>query len=307
MSKTIATRDAYGEAIVELGHENENIVVLDADLSAATRTAKFAETFPERFFNSGIAEANMTSMSAGLSTIGLIPFCSTFAMFGTGRAYEQVRNSIAYPGMNVKICDTHAGITAGEDGGSHQCIEDIALMRVLPGMTVICPADATQAKQAIKAVAAMNGPAYVRLSRYATPVLEEVPFEIGKGVVRKDGDDIVLFATGVMVSTALEAAAVLAEKGVSAAVVDIHTIKPLDEALVINYAQKCGKVVTLEEHSVIGGLGDAVASALMGKGSFEFKKIGVQDEFGQSGSVPALLKEYGLDLEGVLKSLEDII
>lgn len=307
MAKNIATRDAYGEALLALGRENEKIVALDADLSGSTRTALFAKEFPNRFFNAGIAEANMISMGAGLSTMDLIPFCSTFAMFGAGRAYEQVRNSIAYPHFNVKLCMTHAGITVGEDGGSHQSIEDLALMRVIPGMTVICPSDANQTKQAIHAIAEMNGPAYVRLSRLATPVLEEMPFEIGKGMVRREGEDLVLFATGVMVSTALETADVLKEEGFSVAVVDIHTLKPLDTPLVLEYANRCKRVATLEEHSVIGGLGDAVASALIGNGSYVFKKIGVQDRFGQSGQIPDLLREYELDLEGVLKQVRQLL
>lgn len=307
MANKIATRDAYGDALLELGRENKNIVALDADLSGSTRTARFGAEFPHRFFNIGIAEADMVSVGAGMSTMGLIPFCSSFAIFGAGRAYEQVRNSVAYPHFNVKLCMTHAGLTVGEDGGSHQMIEDLALMRVLPGMTVINPADATQAKQAIHAVAEMDGPAYVRLSRFATPVMEEVPFEIGKGVVRRQGDDVALIATGVMVSMALEAAEKLAEQGVSAAVLDIHTIKPLDTELVLEYARKCGAVATLEEHSVNGGLGDAVASTLLGKADVRFTKIGVQDRFGQSGSVPQLLKEYGLDVDGILKSVKPLL
>lgn len=308
MSEVKAIRAAYGEALAELGESNDKIVVLDADLAHATMTQTFAEKFPARFFNCGIAEANMVSMAAGLSTMGYIPFCSTFAVFGAGRAYEQVRNSVAYPNFNVKLGLTHAGITLGEDGGSHQAIEDIALMRVIPGMTVIVPCDANETKRAVSAVADRKGPAYLRLARLATPVFEQdMPFEIGKANVLKEGSDVALFACGIMVSTALECAEQLAKDGISAAVINVHTIKPIDEECVLRYAAQCKKVVTMEEHSVIGGLGDAVASVLIGKGDFTFKKIGIQDRFGQSGKPDDLLREYGLDKHSVLDSIRDVL
>jgi transketolase len=307
MSKVKAIRAAYGDELVELGETNDKVVVLDADLAHATMTQGFAEKFPDRFFNCGIAEANMVSMAAGLSTMGFIPFCSTFAIFGAGRAYEQVRNSVAYPNFNVKFGMTHAGITLGEDGGSHQAIEDIALMRVIPGMTVIVPCDANETKRAVDAVAAMKGPAYLRLARLATPVFEqEMPFEIGKANVLREGCDVVLFACGIMVNTALECADRLLEDGITAAVVNVHTIKPIDAECVLRYATRCQKVVTIEEHSVIGGLGDAVAGVLMGKGNFAFKKIGVQDRFGQSGKPEDLLEEYGLDTASVLNEIRAV-
>lgn len=308
MSELKAIRAAYGEAIVELGAENDKIVVLDADLSHATMTAGFAGKYPERFFNAGIAEANMVSMAAGLSTMGYIPFCSTFAIFGAGRAYEQVRNSVAYPNFNVKFCMSHAGITLGEDGGSHQAFEDIALMRVIPGMTVIVPCDANEARRAVFAMAKHQGPAYMRMARLPSRVFEEeMPFEIGKANVLKDGSDVAVFACGIMVNTALECAEMLKAEGVNAAVINIHTIKPIDRECVMKYAEKCGKVVTVEEHSVIGGLGDAVADVLIGNGDFKFKKIGIQDRFGQSGKPAALLDEYGLTAEKVLAQVKEIL
>lgn len=308
MSEMKAIRAAYGEALVDLGKENEKIVVLDADLAHATMTQSFAEAYPERFFNSGIAEANMVSMAAGLSTLGYIPFCSTFAMFGAGRAWEQVRNSIAYPGFNVKLAMTHAGITLGEDGGSHQAVEDIALMRVIPGMTVIVPCDANETVKAVQAAAEMDGPVYLRLARPATRVFEEkMPFEIGKANVLKEGEDIVLFACGIMVPTAIECAEQLAGQGIHAAVVNIHTIKPLDVNCILHMAQKCRKIVTIEEHSTIGGLGDAVASVLIGKGDFKFQKIGIKDRFGQSGKPEDLLEEYELDTKGVLAQIQSFL
>ena len=267
MSEKKATRQAYGEALIELVEKNDKVVVLDADLANATQTCKLAKAHPEKFYNCGIAEGNMMDIGAGLSTMGLIPFCSTFAMFAAGRAYEQIRNSIAYPHFNVKICATHAGVSVGEDGGSHQCIEDIALMRVIPGMTVICPADANEAKAAVNAIAELDGPVYLRLARLATPVFEGdmiKPFTIGKANVLREGKDVALFATGLMVNEALEAARLLEADGMDAAVINVHTIKPIDAECVTRYAEKCGKVVTIEEHSVIGGLGDAVAAVLMG-------------------------------------------
>lgn len=295
MADKIATREAYGKALVELGEKNDKIVVLDADLAGATMTKYFKAAYPDRFYDMGIAEANMVDTAAGLSTMGLIPFCSTFAMFGAGRAYEQVRNSIAYPKFNVKLCMSHAGVSVGEDGGSHQAIEDIALMRVIPGMTVIVPADANEARKAVFALADFQGPAYLRLARLASPVFEEdQPFEIGKANVLRDGTDVAIFACGLMVNESLEAAKLLAADGIDAAVINIHTIKPIDRECVIHYAQRCSKVFTVEEHSTIGGLGDAVADVLMGVVNCGFHKIGVPDQFGQSGKAADVLKEYGL-------------
>ena len=295
MADKIATREAYGKALVELGEKNDKVVVLDADLAGATMTKYFKAAYPDRFYDMGIAEANMVDTAAGLSTMGLIPFCSTFAMFGAGRAYEQVRNSIAYPKFNVKLCMSHAGVSVGEDGGSHQAIEDIALMRVIPGMTVIVPADANEARKAVFALADFQGPAYLRLARLASPVFEEdQPFEIGKANVLRDGTDVAIFACGLMVNESLEAAKLLAADGIDAAVINIHTIKPIDRECVIHYAQRCSKVFTVEEHSTIGGLGDAVADVLMGVVNCGFHKIGVPDQFGQSGKAADVLKEYGL-------------
>ena len=303
-----ATRAAYGEALAELGAVNDRVVALDADLAHATMTVTFKNAFPDRHFNAGIAEANMTGMAAGMAAMGLVPFCSTFAMFGAGRAYEQVRNSIAYPRLNVKLAMTHAGVSVGEDGGSHQCVEDLALMRAIPGMTVICPADANETRRAVFAAAEMEGPVYLRLARLASPVFEEEqPFEIGKANVLREGTDVAVFATGLMVSESLAAAQLLEEQGVSAAVINVHTIKPLDEACVTEYAKKCGRGVTVEEHSVIGGLGDAVAEALMGKVACGFQKIGVQDRFGQSGKAKEVLKEYGLTAPQIAESIRAFV
>ena len=302
-----ATRAAYGEALAELGKTNDKVVVLDADLSKSTMTATFQKAFPDRFFNIGIAEANMVDIAAGMSTMGLIPFCSTFAMFGAGRVYEQIRNSIAYPRLNVKLCMSHAGVSVGEDGASHQCLEDLALMRVIPGMTVLCPADATETRKAVFAAAELDGPVYIRLARLATPVFEEdYPFEIGKANVLREGSDVAVFATGLMVSEALEAAKLLEAQGRSAAVINVHTIKPIDAQCVMDYAQKCSRVVTVEEHSVIGGLGDAVADVLMGKICCQFKKIGVQDQFGQSGKAKDILREYGLTAPQIAESIVSV-
>ena len=295
-----ATRAAYGEALAELGAINDRVVVLDADLSASTMTATFRKAFPDRFFNMGIAEANMVDVAAGMSTMGLIPFASTFAMFGAGRVYEQIRNSIAYPRLNVKLCMTHAGVSVGEDGASHQCIEDLALMRAIPGMTVVVPADAGEARKAVLAAAEFDGPMYLRFARLATPVFEEdYPFEIGKANVLRQGTDAVIFACGMMVSEALEAARLLEAEGRQVAVVNVHTIKPIDEACVRTWAARCGNVITVEEHSVIGGLGDAVASVLMGQVACKFKKLGVQDRFGQSGKAKDVLREYGLTADQI--------
>ena len=308
MSEKIATREAYGKALVELGEQNKNVVVLDADLAGATMTKFFKAAHPDRFFDCGIAEANMMNIGAGLSTMGLIPFCSTFAMFGAGRAYEQIRNSIAYPKFNVKICCSHAGVSVGEDGGSHQSIEDIGLMRLIPGMTVIVPADANEARKATFALAEFQGPAYMRLARLATPVFEEdYPFEIGKANVLREGKDVAVFACGLMVNEALEAAKLLSAEGIEISVINVHTIKPIDAACVTEYAQKCGNVVTVEEHSVIGGLGDAVADVLMGKVCCKFRKIGVNDQFGQSGKAADVLREYGLTADQITARIKETL
>ena len=305
MSEKIATREAYGKALVELGEQNKNVVVLDADLAGATMTKFFKAAHPDRFFDCGIAEANMMNIGAGLSTMGLIPFCSTFAMFGAGRAYEQIRNSIAYPKFNVKICCSHAGVSVGEDGGSHQSIEDIGLMRLIPGMTVIVPADANEARKATFALAEFQGPAYMRLARLATPVFEEdYPFEIGKANVLREGKDVAVFACGLMVNEALEAAKLLSAEGIEISVINVHTIKPIDAECVTAWAEKCGKVITVEEHSVIGGLGDAVADVLMGKVNCKFHKIGVNDQFGQSGKAADVLREYGLTADQIAATIK---
>ena len=305
MADKIATREAYGKALVDLGNENGKVVVLDADLAGATMTKYFKAAHPERFFDMGIAEADMVATSAGLSTMGLIPFCSTFAMFGAGRAYDQMRNSVAYPHFNVKLCCSHAGVSVGEDGGSHQCIEDLALMRAIPGMTVIVPADAKEARKAVFALAEYNGPSYLRLARLATPVFEEdYPFEIGKANVLREGADVAIFACGLMVNESLEAAKLLEAEGIHAAVINVHTIKPIDAQCVTEWAEKCGKVITVEEHSTIGGLGDAVADVLMGKVACKFHKIGVQDQFGQSGKAADVLREYGLTADQIAQEIK---
>ena len=308
MSEKIATREAYGKALVELGAVNEKIVVLDADLAGATMTKYFKGAYPERFFDCGIAEANMVNISAGLSTMGLIPFCSTFAMFGAGRAYEQIRNSIAYPKFNVKICCSHAGVSVGEDGGSHQSIEDIGLMRMIPGMTVVVPADAKETRKATFALAELNGPAYMRTARLATPVFdEEYPFEIGKANVLREGKDAAVFACGLMVAEALEAAKLLAAEGIEIAVINMHTIKPIDADCVTKYAEACGNVITVVEHSTISGLGDAVADVLMGKVCCKFLKIGINDQFGQSGKALDVLREYGLTADQIAAKIKATI
>ena len=305
MADKIATREAYGKALVDLGNENGKVVVLDADLAGATMTKYFKAAHPDRFFDMGIAEADMVATSAGLSTMGLIPFCSTFAMFGAGRAYDQMRNSVAYPHFNVKLCCSHAGVSVGEDGGSHQCVEDLALMRAIPGMTVIVPADAKEARKAVFALAEYNGPSYLRLARLATPVFEEdYPFEIGKANVLREGTDVAVFACGLMVNESLEAAKLLEAEGIHAAVINVHTIKPIDAQCVTEWAEKCGKVITVEEHSTIGGLGDAVADVLMGKVACKFHKIGVQDQFGQSGKAADVLREYGLTADQIAEEIK---
>ncbi len=308
--KKIATRESYGNALVELGAENPNVVVLDADLAAATKTGVFKKAYPDRHIDCGIAECNMVGIAAGLATTGKIPFVSSFAMFAAGRAFEQVRNSVGYPHLNVKIGATHAGITVGEDGASHQCNEDIALMRTIPGMIVMCPADDVEAKAAVKAAAAYEGPVYMRFGRAACPVINDVPdyrFEIGKGRVVREGSDLTIVATGICVGNALEAAKMLEAEGIHAEVINICTIKPLDEELVVNSAKKTGKVVTAEEHSVIGGLGSAVCDALCKSYPVPVLKIGMQDVFGESGSAAALVEKYKLDGKGIFEQVKDFL
>jgi len=309
MAKKMATREAYGQALAELGQENKKIVVMDADLSKSTKTADFAKVCPERFFNTGIAEQNMMATAAGLAAAGKIPFVSTFAIFAAGRAFEQVRNSIAYPHLNVKIAATHAGITVGEDGGSHQTVEDIALMRTLPGMTVIVPADGVEAAAAVRAAAETDGPFYLRFGRLAVPEVcpPDYQFQIGRGVVLAEGSDVLLIGCGVMVDACLQAAAILAAEGISAAVVNIHTIKPLDGDLVLAQAQKTGAVVTAEEHSVIGGLGSAVAELLAENLPLPLQRVGILDRFGQSGSPADLLREYNLLPEDVAAAARKVL
>ncbi|MDO9574890.1 MAG: transketolase family protein [Candidatus Contubernalis sp.] len=309
MNQKIATRDAYGDVLVELGKKNSRIVVLDADLSKSTKTANFKEVFPQRFFNMGVAEADMMGTAAGFAAAGLIPFASTFAVFATGRAYDQIRNSIAYPVLNVKIVATHAGITVGEDGGSHQSIEDIAIMRVLPNMTVIVPADAPETKKAIEAAVELEGPVYVRLGRTGVPVLfsEDQPFVIGKGKIIKEGSDITIIAIGVMVSKALEAAEILLQQGVKARVINLPTLKPLDEEIIISAARETGGIVTAEEHSIIGGLGGAVSEVTAENCPVPVKRVGVQDTFGESGSPEQLLEKYGLTSENIVKAVQELL
>ncbi len=307
--KKIATRDSYGNALKELGATAENLVVLDADLAGATKTGTFQKAYPDRHFDCGIAEANMINVAAGLSTMGLVPFAATFAMFAAGRAYEQVRNSIGYPHLNVKIGATHGGISVGEDGASHQCCEDFALMRTIPGMTVMCPSDDVEARKMVKAAYEMVGPVYIRFGRAATPVFheEDFDFQIGKGEVIQDGTDVAIIANGIMVPEAIEAGKALAEQGISAMVINMATIKPLDEELVLSAAKKCGKVVTVEEHSVIGGLGEAVCSVLSEKLPTPVKRIGVNDEFGHSGPAAALLKQFGLCAENIVNVTKEFV
>ena len=306
---SIATRDAYGEALAELGAVNENIVVLEADLSKSTKTSDFKKVYPERHFNMGIAEQNMLGVAAGFAAAGKIPFASSFAVFATGRAYDQIRNSIAYPNLNVKIAATHAGLTVGEDGGSHQMLEDIALMRALPNMTVIVPADGIETKQAIKAAAEYEGPVYIRMGRPKVPVLfdDNYTFEIGKGVVLKEGTDVTLVGTGIMVSQAVEAAELLAAEGISAAVVNISTIKPLDAELIIAQAQKTGAIVTCEEHNIYGGLGSAVAEVLVENCPVPMARVGVADKFGESGLPDELLEKYGLTAANIAAQAKAVI
>ena len=301
--KKVATRDAYGKALAALGAEHEDLVVLDADLANATKTQTFQKAFPDRHFDCGIAEANMICVAAGMSTVGLVPFASSFAMFASGRAFEQVRNSIGYPHLNVKIGATHGGISVGEDGASHQCCEDFALMRSIPGMTVICPADGVEAEAAVKAAYEMDGPVYLRFGRLAIPVFHEegFNFRIGKGEVLRDGTDVAIIANGLLVYEAIQAGEALAEMGINAMVINMATVKPLDEELVLSAAKKCGKVITCEEHSVIGGLGEAVCSLLSEKLPTPVRRIGVNDEFGHSGPAVPLLKQFGLSAEHIVE------
>ena len=306
----IATRASYGAALVELGDIHDDLVVLDADLAAATQTGKFKAAHPERFIDVGIAEANLMGVAAGIATTGRKPFASTFAMFAAGRAFEQVRNSIGYPHLNVKIGATHAGISVGEDGATHQCNEDIALMRTIPGMTVCCPADDVEARAMVKAAYEYVGPMYMRFGRLAAPVIHDpatYKFELGKGIVERAGSDVTIVATGLMVGSALEAAETLAAEGIDAEVINIHTIKPLDEEIVLASAEKTGHVVTVEEHSVIGGLGDAVLGALAEKRPTPVRKVGVNDVFGESGPAVDLLAKYGLDGAGVAAQVHDFL
>lgn len=308
--KKIATRDSYGNALVELGKEHEDLIVLDADLAGATKTVTFKKAFPERHWDCGIAEANMAGIAAGVSTCGKVPFISSFAMFAAGRAFEQVRNAIGYPHLNVKIGATHAGISVGEDGATHQCLEDLALMREIPGMVVINPSDDVEARAAVKAAYEYVGPVYLRFGRLAVPVINDVPeykFEIGKGRVLREGTDVSVFATGLEVSEALEAAEMLAKDGISAEVINIHTIKPLDKELVVASATKTGKVVTVEEHSINGGLGSAVCEVLCEQAPTKALRIGVEDRFGESGPAKELLHKYELDAEGIYKKIKAFV
>lgn len=308
--KKVATRDSYGSALVELAAEHDDFVVFDADLAAATKTGKFKDAYPDRFFDAGIAEGNMIGMAAGVATTGRVAFASTFAMFAAGRAYEQVRNSVGYPHLNVKIGATHAGISVGEDGATHQCCEDIALMRAIPGMTVISPADDVEARAAVRAAYELDGPVYLRFGRLAVPVFndpETYEFKLGKGVLLREGGDVTIVATGLMVAAALEAAEALAASGVSAEVINVHTIKPLDADLIVESARRTGRVVTCEEHSVIGGLGSAVCDALAERYPVPVKKVGVNDVFGESGPAVDLLHKYGLDAEGIVSAVRDYV
>ncbi len=309
-TKAVATRASYGNALVELGNKVDNLYVLDADLAAATQTGIFKKAFPERHIDCGIQECNMVGVAAGLATTGKVPFVSTFAMFAAGRAYEQVRNSVGYPHLNVKIGATHAGISVGEDGASHQCLEDIALMREIPGMVVINPADDVEARAAVEAAYNHEGPVYLRFGRLAVPVINDNPdykFEIGKGVTLKEGSDVSLIATGLEVNETLQAAEMLEKDGIHAEVINIHTIKPLDEELVVKTASKTKKVVTIEEHSVIGGLGSAVAEVLCEQCPTKMKRIGVYDRFGESGPAKELLHKYELDAEGIYKQVKEFL
>lgn len=310
MAEKIATRDAYGKALVELGEKNKNVVVLDADLSKSTKTADFSKKYPERFFNMGISEGDMMTTAAGFASCGKIPFASTFAIFATGRAFEQVRNSICYPKLNVKIAATHAGITVGEDGASHESIEDVSLMRSIPNMVVISPSDGVQAKAAIFAAAEYYGPVYIRLGRLNVPVLyneADFKFEIGKSITLKEGSDVTIIATGYMVSKAVDASEILKEKGISARVIDMHTIKPIDKEAIIKASKETGAIITAEEHSIIGGLGSAVSEVLSEECPAILKRVGVEDVFGQSGQPEELISLYGLTTERLVDEAIEIL
>ena len=307
--KKIATRDSYGNALVELGKEHTDVVVLDADLAGATKSGTFKKAFPDRHFNCGIAECDMVDVGAGLSTMGLVPFVSTFAMFAAGRAYEQVRNTIGYPHLNVKICATHGGISVGEDGASHQCCEDFALMRTIPGMTVMCPSDDVEARKMVHVAYEMEGPVYIRFGRAATPVYhdESFTFKVGKGEVLQEGKDVAIIATGILVPEAIEAGKRLVAEGIHARVINMATIKPLDEELIIQAAQDCGRVVTVEEHNILGGLGETVAAVLAEKCPTLVHRIGVRDEFGHSGPAAELLKQFGLTAEHIVAQTKTLV
>lgn len=308
--KKIATRESYGNALVELGKKHDNLVVLDADLAAATKTGIFKKAFPEHVIDCGIAESNMVGVGAGLAATGKVPFVSTFAMFAAGRAYEQIRNSVGYPKLNVKIGATHGGISVGEDGATHQCNEDFVIMRTIPGMTVICPSDDVEARAAVEAAYEHKGPVYLRFGRLAVPVINDRPdykFELGKGIVLREGKDLTIVATGLCVSSALEAAEKLAAEGIEAKVINIHTIKPLDEELIVAAAKETKKVVTVEEHSIIGGLGAAVCECLSEKAPTPVKRIGVRDVYGESGPAVKLLEKYGLDAQGIYEQIKEFL
>ncbi len=309
MADKQATRQAYGEVLVELGAKNKDLVVMDADLSKSTMTVGFSKAFPERFFNMGIAEQNMYGVAAGLAASGKTVVASTFAMFATGRAFEIIRNSIGYPHLNVKICATHAGVTVGEDGASHQAIEDIALMRTIPGMTVLNPSDGVSARKAVEAAVAMEGPVYVRLGRAAVPIVydEDMDFEIGKGILVKDGTDVTIVATGIMVNEAMQAAEKLEAEGISARIIDIHTIKPIDEEIIVKAAKETKGIVTAEEHSIIGGLGSAVAEVTAKNAPAKIRMIGIQDRFGQSGKPDQLMAEYNLTADDIVKACKELL
>ncbi len=310
MTEKIATREAYGRSLVELGRKNKNVVVLDADLSKSTKTAMFQKEFPNRFFNMGIAEQNLMGTAAGFAASGKIPYASTFAMFATGRAFEIIRNSICYPKLNVKICATHAGITVGEDGATHQALEDIACMRILPNMVVINPSDAISTKKAIFSIAQYKGPVYVRLGRAGVPVLYDeasLNFEIGKGIEVRKGKDVTIIATGIMVAEALKASEILKNKGIHARVIDIHTIKPIDQEIILKAAQETGAIVTAEEHNIIGGLGSAVAEVLVEHKPVPMKRVGTFDTFGESGKPDELMKKYGLTAENIVDAVQKVI
>ena len=308
--KKIATRVSYGEALVELGAEHDDFVVFDADLAAATQTGRFKAAYPDRFFDAGIAEGNMMGMAAGVAATGRVAFASSFAMFAAGRAYEQIRNSIGYPHLKVKIGATHAGISVGEDGATHQCLEDIALMSVIPGMTVVVPSDDIEARAVVRAAYELDGPVYMRFGRLAAPIINDRPdykFELGRGVLLRQGADVTIVATGMLVAAALDAAKVLAAEGIDAEVINIHTIKPLDEDIIVESARKTGRVVVAEEHSVIGGLGSAVCDVLCAKYPVPVRKVGVQDTFGESGPGADLLAKYGLDAAGVAAAVRGLL